>query len=74
MANKEADILTRLGMLELASEQHDENIQNLDSRLINHDKKWRQARPLLNEKANNKVERWIIIILTVVNILVLILS
>lgn len=71
---KEADILTRLALLELADEQHSENIKNLDDRVINHDKKWRAARPILNTLAHCKVERWVAIAITVLNLLLLLLK
>lgn len=71
---KEADILTRITLLELADEQHSENIKDLDVRVINHDKKWRAARPILNSLAHCKVERWVAIAITVLNLLLLLLK
>lgn len=74
MAPKEADINTRLILLELSSEQDRENIANLDKRMIAQEKNWRITRGVLNSIANWKAERWISIAITIINLLILLLN
>ena len=81
MVKQEADILTRVAELErakiifeLAHEQHGDNIKDLDLRVIKHDTRWRAAKPILNSLAHCKMERWIAIAITVLNLLLLLLK
>lgn len=69
-----ADFESRLILLELATEQHDENIKDLDTRVVKQDTRWRAAKPILNSLAHCKMERWIAIAITVLNLLLLLLK
>lgn len=74
MVPQEADIDTRLSLLELSEEQNGENIRDLDKRVIAQERNWRSARQLLNSLAGHKAERWIAITITIINLLILLLK
>lgn len=74
MEPKEADISTRVTLVELGEEQNIENIRDLDKRMLAQERNWRSARQLLNSLGNNKAERWIAITITIINLLILLLK
>ena len=74
MVSKEADIKTKVVLLELAEEQNEGNIADLDRRMTVQEKNWRAARTAINSALNCKLERWIAITITIINLLILLLK
>lgn len=74
MVPKEADISTRLILLEISEEQNRDNIANLDKRMVTQERNWRASRGLINSLSNGKAERWIAIAITIINLLILLLK
>lgn len=74
MESKEADINTRVTLVELGEEQNIENIRDLDKRMLAQERNWRSARQLLNSLGNHKAERWVAIAITIINLLILLLK
>jgi hypothetical protein len=67
MVTKEADINHRITMLEMASE-------NIDERLLDVDERVTQMEPAVKQAGNNNVVIYISLAITVINLLILLLN